>query len=98
MPAAHRAEVLLGGDARDVIPDEPLEDFIRHVAATGPARQGLLAQVEAVAAVEVARRAGRLGHHVKAPVGARAEPLRGAVFVESQDLRCIRCAHAMLHE
>ena len=82
LAALPREDQFIGGHACDVVSDEALQDLVVHVPAARAARQRLLAQVEAVRAVEIAGRAGRLGHHVESPRGTIAEPLRRVVLVD----------------
>ncbi len=83
----------VAGDAGDVVADEALQHVVVHAAAARTAGQRLLGQVEAVRAVEVARRAGGLRHHVEAPGRLRPEPLRRVVLVELDVLVDAGCAH-----
>ena len=93
LAALPREHHLVGGHARDVVAHEALEHLVVHVPAARAARQRLLAQVEAVRAVEVAGRAGRLDHHVEPPRGTVAEPLRRVVLVDLQVLVNRRRSH-----
>ncbi len=81
----------------DVVTHEALEYLVVHVPAAGTARQRLLAQVKAVRAVEVARRAGGLDHHMEPPLGTVAQPLRSVVLVDLQILIKRRRSHIASH-
>ena len=79
--------------ARDVVAHEALQHLVVHVPAARAAGQRLLAQVEAVRAVEIAGRASRLGHHMESPRGTVAEPLRRVVLVYLEVLVNRRQSH-----
>ena len=84
LAALPREHDFVGGDAVDVIAGRKRSRISSGMCPLpGPPGSDALAEVEAVRAVEVASRAGRLGHDVEAPMGARTEPLRGAVLVQT---------------
>ncbi len=84
---------LVGGNAPDVVADETLEHLLVHLSGTGSAGKRLLAQIEAVGAVEIAGRAGGLDHDVKPSRRTVAEPLRRVVLVDVHVLVEGRRAH-----
>jgi len=87
LPPLPREHHLVPGHALDIVPDEALEHFVAHVPTARPAGQRLLAQIEAVSAVEIAGRARRLGHDVETPYRPVPEPLGNMVLVRRKPVR-----------
>jgi len=69
------------GHAGDVLLDEAFQLLVRHPARAGVAGQRSLAQVKAVAAIQVASGAAGLGHDVKPFPPLIADQRRRVVFV-----------------
>ena len=95
LAALPREDDFFGRHARDVVAHEALQHLVVHVPAARAARQRLLAEVEAIRAVEIAGRAGRLGHHVESPRGTAAEPLRRVVLVDRKGRHRRRHGHGI---
>jgi len=81
-PDLPREHDLRSGYAGNAIAGEALEHLITHVAVSQAAVESFLARIRAVAAVEVAGGARRLGDDVKAPNCATPQPARYGVPVQ----------------